>query len=147
LTFLQLTDFAAGTAPTPALVLGMDAFFTIYQMITLYIGYLSYPVPSATSRGFPADPLLPPYQSWTANDLRRAPVKDVIFENEDDEESQLTSAGNYRQRESGHERPTSRDSAPRSGSARNDDRTEEDDNIYSEFDDLLQRTGTCLMEN
>lgn len=116
-------------------------------MITLYIGYLSYPVPDATSRGFPADPLLPPDRSWGTKELHRAPVKDVIFENEDDEESQLASAGNYRQRESGHGRSTSRDSAPRSRSTRNDDRTEEDDNIYSEFDDLLQRTGTRFMEN
>ncbi|KAJ9117193.1 hypothetical protein QFC20_000337 [Naganishia adeliensis] len=129
----------AGTAPAPALVLGLDAFITIYQLITLYIGYLSYPIPDATSRGFPADPLLPPDHLWGANDLNRATVKDVLFENEDDEESQLTSAANNRQRANAQERSSYQDPIA-SRSTGDMDRIEEDDDIYSEFDDLLQRT-------
>lgn len=139
---LLLIGRTAGTAPAPALVLGLDAFITIYQLITLYIGYLSYPIPDATSRGFPADPLLPPDHLWGANGLNRATVKDVLFENEDDEESQLTSAANNRQRANAQERSSHRDPIA-SRSAGDMDRIEEDDDIYSEFDDLLQRTGKC----
>lgn len=134
-----LTEFAPGTVPAPALILGLDVFITIYQLITLYIGYLSYPVPDAVSRGFPADPLLPSNQSWATNDLHRAPVKDVLFENEDDEESQLANAGNHRQR---GRRLTAGHSASSSHASRNEVRGEEEDDLYSEFDDLLQRTGT-----
>lgn len=139
---LWLKGLTTGTTPAPALVLGLDAFITIYQLITLYIGYLSYPISDATSRRFPADPLLPPHHQWATNELNRATLKDVIFENEDDEESQLTSAANDRQRANAQE-PSSQRGPIASRSAGDMDRIEEDDDNYSEVDDLLQRTGKC----
>lgn len=132
-----------GTAPAPGLVLGLDAFITIYQLITLYIGYLSYPVPDATSRGFPADPLLPPDRSWRTNNFDQETVKDVIFDNGDDEESQLTSVTIEPPRDSRQERRSHRAQDSSSRPVGNMDGTEDDDDIYSEFDDLLQRTGKC----
>ena len=130
-----------GDAPTPALVLGVDAFILIYQLITLHIGYLSYPVSNAVSRGFPADPLLPPRNDWGTGTSRPA-VKEVIFENEeDDEEAQMSRVRPDRGRRTGQRQDSHTSRAGPRHDGGNNDQAEEEDDLYSEVDDLLQRTG------
>ncbi|KAJ9104034.1 hypothetical protein QFC19_004168 [Naganishia cerealis] len=112
----------------------------MYQLVTLYIGYLSFPAPNATSQGFPVDPLLPPNQSWGTHELHTAAAKEVIFENQDDEESQIA---NVRKQEAGARVQTS--SIRRARSDNRDDsilqeQEENEYNVYSEEDDLLERT-------
>jgi hypothetical protein len=124
------------------LVLGLDAFIMLYQLITLYIGYLSYPIPNATSRGFPADPLLPPRNMWETASTDRPAVKEVIFENEeDDEEAQLTSVRPGRAEWNGERRDSRPGQAASSYDGGDAERADEEEDLYSEVDDLLQRTG------
>ncbi|KAJ9106356.1 hypothetical protein QFC21_001502 [Naganishia friedmannii] len=136
-----LIDFVGlKTAPKAMVILGLDAFITVYQLVTLYIGYLSFPAPNGTSQGFPVDPLLPPHRSRGPNEMYRASAKDVIFQSqEDDEESQILNArkqgGRAGPQTSGMRRSGfNRDNSPSS------EREEEEYDLYSEDDDLLQRT-------
>lgn len=118
----------------------------VYQLITLYIGYLSYPVPNATSHGFPADPLLPPRNTWGTSSTNQPTVKEVIFENEeDDEEAQLTSVRSDRLQRNGQGRDSRPSQASSSQDSGNADHAEEEDDLYSEVDDLLQRTGKSMI--
>jgi hypothetical protein len=123
-------------------ILGLDAFITVYQLVTLYIGYLSFPAPNGTSQGFPVDPLLPPHPSRGPNELYRASTKEVIFQNqEDDEESQILNARKNEGR-AGTQASNPRRSRPnRNDSSPLRDQEEDEYDAYSEDDDLLQRTG------
>ncbi|KAJ9124357.1 hypothetical protein QFC22_001157 [Naganishia vaughanmartiniae] len=120
-------------------ILGLDAFIAVYQLVTLYIGYLSFPAPNGTAHGFPVDPLLPPRPSRRPNGLYRASAKEVIFQNqEDDEESQILNA-----RQEGRARAQTTDARrPRPNRVNSPSREQEEDeyDLYSEDDDLLQRT-------
>ena len=109
----------------------------IYQLITLHIGYLSYPVPNAVARGFPADPLLPPRNDWGASSTEGSSVKEVVFEHEeDDEEAQLSRVRPHRGRRNDQRRDSRKTNSNDSA-----EEEEEEENLYSEVDDLLQRTG------
>jgi hypothetical protein len=122
-------------------ILGLDAFITVYQLVTLYIGYLSFPAPNGTSQGFPVDPLLPPHRSRRPNELYRASAKEVIFQNqEDDEESQILLARKNEGR-AGTQASNPRRSRPNRNDGPLREQEEDEYDAYSEDDDLLQRTG------